>query len=62
MASRQIGKCFSFNTKVLVEVNGEFLEIRFGKLYYYLISKIRKLTLLERIKIKLYDTLYLIEK
>lgn len=58
MASRQIGKCFSFNTKVSVEIDGQFLELRFGKLYYSLISKVRKLTLLERIKIKLYDLIY----
>ena len=58
MASRQIGKCFSFNTKVLVEIDGKFLEIRFGKLYYILLEKERKLTILERIKIKLYDILY----
>ena len=58
MASRQIGKCFSFNTKVLVEINDQFLEVRFGKLYYYLISKVRKLTIFEKLKIKLYDIIY----
>jgi hypothetical protein len=55
MASRQIGKCFSFNTKVFIEIEGNFLEIRFGKLYYLLLSKERKLTFLEKFKIKLYD-------
>ena len=58
MASRQIGKCFSFNTKVLVEIDGKFLQIRFGKLYYILLAKERKLTILEKVKIKLYDILY----
>jgi hypothetical protein len=58
MASRQIGKCFSFNTKVLIQMNDQLLEVRFGKLYYSLISKLRKLTILERIKIKLYDLIY----
>jgi len=58
MASRQTGKCFSFNTKVLVEIDGEYLEIRFGKLYYKLLSKYRKLTIFEKLKIKLYDIIY----
>jgi hypothetical protein len=62
MASRQIGKCFSFNTKVFIEIEGDFLEIKFGKLYYLLLSKERNLTFLEKIKIKLYNILYLIEK
>ena len=58
MASRQVGKCFSFNTKVLIQINGQFLEVRFGKLYYSLVSEFRKLTIFERIKIKLYDLIY----
>jgi hypothetical protein len=58
MASRQTGKCFSFNTKVLVEIDGEYLEIRFGKLYYKFLSKYRKLTIFEKLKIKLYDIIY----
>jgi hypothetical protein len=58
MASRQIGKCFSFNTKVLVEIDREYLEIRFGKLYYKFLSKYRKLTIFEKLKIKLYDIIY----
>jgi hypothetical protein len=62
MASRQIGKCFSFNTKVFVGLNDELLEIRFGKLYYYILSRQRKLTILEKIKIKIYDLIYLLDK
>ena len=58
MASRQVGKCFYFNTLCSIEIDGIEIEMRVGSLYYYMISKIRKLTLLEKIKIKLYDILF----
>jgi len=61
MASRQVGKCFSFNTIISIERDGFQYDIRFGKLYYTMISKERKLTFLEKIKIKLYDYLYILE-
>ena len=61
MASRQVGKCFFFNTLCSVEKDGEKIDIRIGKLYYYMLSKERSLTLLERVKIKLYDFLYILE-
>jgi hypothetical protein len=61
MASRQVGKCFSFNTIISIEKDGIQYDIRFGKFYYLMISKERKLTILERIKIKLYDYLYELE-
>ena len=61
MASRQIGKCFSFNTIISLERDGIQYDIRFGKLYYLMVSKERKLTILEKIKIKLYDYLYRLE-
>lgn len=61
MASRQIGKCFSFNTIISIERDGIQYDIRFGKLYYSMISKERKLTILEKLKIKLYDYLYTLE-
>lgn len=61
MASRQIGKCFSFNTIISLERDGIQYDIRFGKLYYSMISKERKLTILEKLKIKLYDYLYRLE-
>lgn len=61
MASRQTGKCFSFNTIITVERNGFIYDIRFGKLYYIMLSDARKLTLLEKIKIKLYDWLFILE-
>jgi hypothetical protein len=58
MASRQVGKCFYFNTLCSIEIDGIEIEMRVGSLYYYMLSKIRKLTLLEKIKIKLYDILF----
>ena len=61
MASRQTGKCFSFNAIIRLEENGEIFEMRVGKLYYYTLSKLRKLTLLEKVKIKLYDFLFYLE-
>jgi hypothetical protein len=62
MASRQTGKCFSFNTVISVEKDNIKYDIRFGNLYYYMISKERRLTILEKIKIKLYDFLFRLEK
>lgn len=59
MGSRQIGKCFSFNTLVEVENIG---VIRVGILYYSIVSTFRKLTFLERLKIKLYNALFLLER
>lgn len=62
MASRQVGKCFSFNALCSIEKDGVIIDFRIGKLYYYMLSKERSLTLLEKIKIKLYDFLYSLEK
>jgi hypothetical protein len=61
MASRQVGKCFSFNTIISLERDDIKYDIRFGKLYYSMVSKERKLTILEKLKIKLYDYLYRLE-
>lgn len=61
LAARQVGKCFSFNTIITIERDGFIYDVRFGKLYYLMISKARKLTLLEKIKIKLYDWLFILE-
>lgn len=61
MASRQVGKCFSYNTILSMEKDGYQYDIRIGKLYYSMISKVRKLTILEKIKIRLYDYLYKLE-
>jgi hypothetical protein len=61
MASRQIGKCFSFNTYIKIIEDGIEYDIRFGKLYYSIVSNYRNLTLLEKIKIKIYDIIHLLE-
>ncbi len=54
-ASRQTGKCLSFNSLVDVENQGIY---RVGILYYQILSTIRPLTFLEKIKIKLYDFIF----
>ena len=61
MASRQVGKCFYFNTLINIEKDGILIEIRIGKLYYYMLNKERSLTLLEKTKIRLYDFLFYLE-
>lgn len=54
-ASRQVGKCFVFNT--IVQLSDTKFE-RLGVLYYSILSKYRKLTFLEKMKIKMYDIIY----
>ena len=54
-ASRQSGKCSLFNTIVEIENLG---TERLGIIYYSLISLQRKLTFLEKLKIKLYNIIY----
>jgi hypothetical protein len=54
-ASRQSGKCSTFNT--LVQLSENEFE-RLGILYYKILSTYRKLTFLEKIKIKMYNFIY----
>jgi len=56
MASRQTGKCNSFNTKVLVmdEETKELYELPFYELYYDVVRQERPLIFLEKCKIFLY--------
>ena len=61
MASRQVGKCSVFNTLCSIEKDNIQIDIRIGKLYYYMLNQERSLTLLEKIKIKLYDFLFYLE-
>ena len=61
MASRQVGKCRGFNTLCSIEKDNIQIDIRIGKLYYYMLNQERSLTLLEKIKIKLYDFLFYLE-
>jgi len=59
MASRQTGKCLTFNTLASVEnFEGKLIKIPIGLLYYTELKKERRLTLLEKIKIKLYYFIY----
>lgn len=58
MASRQTGKCNYFIMKVLVKnSDGTIQEKCIGDIYYEELQKDRQLTLLEKIKIKLYQIL-----
>lgn len=58
MASRQTGKCNYFIMKVLVKnSDGTIQEKCIGDIYYNELQKDRPLTLLEKIKIKLYQIL-----
>lgn len=58
MASRQVGKCNSFITKLLCKKDdGTIFTTNIGTLYYQEISKFRDLTLIENIKIFLYKIL-----
>lgn len=61
MASRQVGKCFSYNSIVEIMIGDESFKIRIGTLYYMMLSKHRKLTILEEIKIRIWNMIYLIE-
>lgn len=57
MASRQVGKCFSFDTKIFVKIDNKNIEISIGEFYYFLLSKRRRLTFLEKIKLYLLKTI-----
>lgn len=57
--SRQIGKCCEFNTEVETE-DGD--SVRIGVLYYDTVKSFRNLTLIERIKIFLYDLVWKLTK
>jgi hypothetical protein len=56
MASRQTGKCNSFNTSVLLldEITKEIYEVPFCEVYYNTIEQVRKLKVSERLKLFLY--------
>jgi hypothetical protein len=56
MASRQTGKCNSFNTSVLLldETTKETYEVPFCEVYYSTIEQVRKLKISERLKLFLY--------
>lgn len=62
MASRQVGKCVGFNTEIEITHNNETYICRMGKLYYFMVSQKRRLLISERVKIFLYDILYLLDR
>lgn len=58
MASRQIGKCLTFNTLLKMrDEKNNFHDISIGNLYYNEVSKLRELTFFEKIKLFLYKIL-----
>jgi hypothetical protein len=61
MASRQIGKCFTYTGILNVkDVNNNVYKINIGELYYKTLEKSRKLTIYEKIKLFLYKLLIII--
>jgi hypothetical protein len=54
-ASRQSGKCSTFNTSVQISENK---YERIGIIYYNIMRLYRKLTFLEKVKIKMYNFIY----
>jgi hypothetical protein len=60
LASRQIGKCLFFNSKVKLKSKDIVKELSIGNLYYQILSKKRKLSVAEKMKWllwRLYDRL-----
>jgi len=59
MASRQVGKCIDFNTRILCkdELTENTFYISIGRLYYDILSEKRKLNIYEKIKLFLYKIL-----
>jgi len=50
LASRQIGKCSLFSSKIKIKVKQNFYLISIGELYYQILKANRKLTIIEKIK------------
>lgn len=50
LASRQIGKCSIFTTKIKIKVKQDFFITTIGELYYTIVSTKRKLTFIEKLK------------
>ena len=62
VSSRQVGKCVNYNTIIAIEKENVKYDVRIGKLYYSMLSKERKLTIFEKIKMRLYDWIYYLDK
>ncbi len=61
MASRQVGKCVSFNTIVSILKGDLIEEFTIGELYYNELKKIRPLNIYEKSKLFLYRLLKYLE-
>ncbi len=58
LSARQAGKCYVFNSISVIKIGNKYYKTRIGKLYYFILSQTRKLTMLEKLKIKIYDIIY----
>jgi len=56
MSSRQTGKCLKYNSKITIydNKNHTYIKISIGNLFYLKLKQKRKLTILEKIKWKLW--------
>lgn len=57
MASRQTGKCVNMRTEIFIKEGLDIKKLTLGELYYSLVKEIRNLTLIEKVKYKLYKIL-----
>lgn len=63
MASRQVGKCITYNTVLnIMDKEGNTFDLRIGDLYFNMLKKEGKMTLLKYVKKFLYDIAYFLEK
>ena len=62
MASRQMGKCLTFDTKINIIIDERLKPMYLGELFYSELKKRRKLTFLEKLKLLLYKLAIWIEK
>lgn len=54
LASRQVGKCLLFSTEIILLRDGKYIKTTIGNLYFKQLKLRRRLTLLEKIKWKLW--------
>jgi hypothetical protein len=62
MSSRQSGKCLLSSSYVKININNIEYEMTIGELYYMFLREIRNLTLIEKLKFKLYQLYRIIDK
>ena len=54
--SRQSGKCYTFNSFIIIDGK----NVRIGTIYYDMVKTYRKLTILEKVKIFLYNLIFVL--